>query len=1699
MASNTRTFPDIVDFEDYPDWIELYNEGDSETDLSGYYLSDNTSLPFKWPIPAGATVPPGGYLLIMADGHDSDIGETHPRGYWPWRNFTTERLHTNFSLSAEGETLILSKSIGEETTTLIDLGAVWKYLDDGSDQGEPWKQRIFDDSSWASGPAPLGYNDDPVTTLDFGDTNDRHITSYLRRSFTVTNPEAVATLTATFQVDDSCLLYLNGVEMVRHNLPEGIITIDTLSSVSASPPREADFHTYTFSSANLVAGENVICAEVHQSSSTSNDMRFDLKLEAFKPGTPTEIERLEFPQQVRDVSFGRDPSDPSVLRQFVEATPGTMNEAPFVSNIRLTSGEVEFSLAAGLYQELQTTTLTTDEGDIYYTTDGSNPTRESARFENPIQVSETTVVRARCFVDGRVPGPIASRTYFIGERFKNLPFVSVTADPETLFGDEIGIYLNEHERNNDVYKRKDAPGHLEFFPNDGSEGFAVNGGIRIGGENNWASHTQKALNFSLKGKYGDDEIKYDLFPGSGIPIHTGLSLREGGDNWRNAMLRDSFWWYLAADDQIKVDTSARRPVVAFVNGQYWGIYNLRDRWNEEWFHEHYGVDNGNYDHVGYGRFTSSSTTLGAHHGEITEWNDFFENFLKVSDLTDSDNWAFVESRIDIDSYIDFVVCESYGNNTSWRHNREFWKEKKPGAKWRWFVPDMDRTWQAGGVNGNEFNDMLQNSGILSRLKVNPEFRARLAQRFAAHIASSFAPSRVNGLLDELGPLLEPELERHVDRWNGQGTTLARYADHIEEIRDFANQRGDNVIDQIRSGLSLEDDLNLTLETTGEGSIKLAGVRMSDTTLKVFPNLETSLEAIPAPGFTFSHWTGIEGAAVTTTLLTADTTITANFIPDGSTVTGGTLTENTTWTAANSPYVIDEDLIVPSGVILTVEPGVEILMESDRHLRVMGTLLVNGTESEPVRLEGRNGNSWGALSLEEPATTSVLNHLIVRDATRGKEPTIYPSAISGLNAVIEMNFINIDECRGPLFFRGGSMILRDSFLHIPLTGDGLNVKQGQAITERCTFLGNNSPDTDAIDYDGVSNGVIRDCRIYRFLGFNSDGIDTGEQCVDVLIEGNHIFFNSDKGVSVGQGSSVIMRKNLIVGCPQGVGVKDFGSTIIVDQNTFVDCAEAVTVFEKNFGAGGGEAFVSNSIFSGCAAPVSADSLSILEVKYSLSDTSPLPGIGNLNTDPRFIDPLALNLGLSQNSPAINSGDPGHAPDPDGSRVDMGAAYTFDPLDYPFDDLNTVVINEILANSGEDADWIELYNRTNSDIDIGGWFLSDDGSNLTKYRIPEGTSIAAGGYLVFFEDLNFGPMSVDPNVVTGFALSDAGETLHLSSATDNNLTGYRFSRDYGPSQVGETIGYYFKPGTGTYNYVRLQTPTMGSTNAPPRSGPVVVSEVMYNVDGDEDSEYLELLNISDSVVDLFSSEFNRGWKLDKGIDFEFPPGTSIAPGERMIVTRNAAVFASEFSIPEGTRVFEWSDGKLSNSGDTIELEMPGLLDDEMDVKFIRIDRVNYGTDSPWTPDADGTGLSLGKIIEHHYGNDATNWTALAPSPGTATSSTTFETWSAGLSPDGDDDFDGASNLLEYALGTNPRSFNQASGFKAIMGRDTITLSLAVPLDRSDVDLFVQKSHDLINWIPVELPPVRVGETSLQIEDTFPRTNSEEYFRVLVRKKP
>ena len=326
------------------------------------------------------------------------------------------------------------------------------------------------------------------------------------------------------------------------------------------------------------------------------------------------------------------------------------------------------------------------------------------------------------------------------------------------------------------------------------------------------------------------------------------------------------------------------------------------------------------------------------------------------------------------------------------------------------------------------------------------------------------------------------------------------------------------------------------------------------------------------------------------------------------------------------------------------------------------------------------------------------------------------------------------------------------------------------------------------------------------------------------------------------------------------------------------------------------------------------------------------------------------------------------------------------------LGSVVINEVMAHAHADAnDWIELYNTTGSTINISGWYLSDNDSSLKKYPIPNGTTIDAYDYIVFYENPHFG---VNHGNNTPFALSENGERVYLSFGQGGQWAGICDDRKFGASETGVSFGLY-TTSTGVVEFVSMDPNTPSELNAYPKVGPIVINEIMYNSGADDpDTEYIELHNIENYAVTLqvYDPPINVPWQFTKGIDYVFPLGTTIPANGYLIVAKDTSKFTTRYgTMPPGVLVKgPFASGtKLSNDGEDVEISMPGDVDPcDTNIRYyIRIDNVNYSDGShhenfpgldPWPRDADGDG-SLNRINSNLYGNDVNNWYADSPTPG------------------------------------------------------------------------------------------------------------------------
>jgi len=334
--------------------------------------------------------------------------------------------------------------------------------------------------------------------------------------------------------------------------------------------------------------------------------------------------------------------------------------------------------------------------------------------------------------------------------------------------------------------------------------------------------------------------------------------------------------------------------------------------------------------------------------------------------------------------------------------------------------------------------------------------------------------------------------------------------------------------------------------------------------------------------------------------------------------------------------------------------------------------------------------------------------------------------------------------------------------------------------------------------------------------------------------------------------------------------------------------------------------------------------------------------------------------------------------------------------------TVIVNEVLSNPiAPEDDAIELWNPNPTAVDLSYWYVTDDPDTPRKFMIPPGTRIPGGGFMVFHRATSFGvPGTLNALNKTNqaFGLSADGEAAFLFSGdAQGYLTGYCDGFEFGPAAPGVTFGRHTNS-VGQVMTVPLSQSTLGSDNAPPLIGPVIISEIMCAppdlvigglASPNARDEFLELQNISSEAVLLYDPDNPANtWRIDGGVNFAFPPATVMPPHSSLLVVSFSpeteldalAAFRTTYGLTNSVPIYGPFSGRLNNAGEAIELYQPGAPNPNTQVApLILIDRVKYDTVIPWPDGANRTGASLQKIDSNAFGNDPANWIAAWPTPG------------------------------------------------------------------------------------------------------------------------
>jgi hypothetical protein len=674
------------------------------------------------------------------------------------------------------------------------------------------------------------------------------------------------------------------------------------------------------------------------------------------------VDELVVPPLPRDVSFGRSPDGSDTWRYFTEPTPGLSNTGPAYGAYL---NSPSFSQPAGFYTSSFDLELGTDtDAAIYFTLDGSDPDETSTRYESPIRIQSRqgdpnvlstiptshtyhpwappmgevfkgTVVRAIAVRDDALPSDVTTRSYFVDESIHSrysVPVISIATDSVHLFsgatglfvpGDEFEEYIRTNPSSTTVensyanYAERgeewERPVHLEVF-DDGTTVLSQQAGMRIHGGLS-RLYRQKSLRLYARGEYGESDFGYELFPEKPGMISRRVILRASGQDWTKTMMRDAFMQRLVR--HMDVDYQAYEPAVVFINGEYWGVHNIRERIDRHYLASNYGVDPDRVDLLtGSGQIKEGSNTA-----FLT-----LRSFVQQNDMRQPEHFAHVESQMDVDNFIDYHIAQIFVRNNDWPHNNiDFWRSQ-PGVfppdagkgrdgRWRWVLFDMDFGfgWSADPWDRDMIAWARSSTGngdgrawatvLFRNLIVNEDFRDRFVSRLADQLNTAFRPAHVIGLIDEFERRLEPEMAEHIHRWGWRKVSspyhqnpanLDEWKANVEVLRDFARRRPGYVWTHLGSNFGLERPVGLRVDVSdaGAGYVEVNSIHLTADTPGVdadpFPwhgnyyrEVPVRLVAHPAPGYRFAGWDGAETATSDTIHVTVEsaTSVTAQFVTD----------------------------------------------------------------------------------------------------------------------------------------------------------------------------------------------------------------------------------------------------------------------------------------------------------------------------------------------------------------------------------------------------------------------------------------------------------------------------------------------------------------------------------------------------------------------------------------------------------------------------------------------------------------------------------------------------------------------------------------------------------------------------------------------------------------------------------------------------
>ena len=845
---------------DTPDWIEIHNFGSQTISLNNWTLSDDILDLDKWTFP-NISLFPEQYLLLWASSKDRPI-----ISYF---------------------------------TTLINQGDMFQYLTPSSEPNPNWKNLDFDDSNWSQGGSGFGYDDGDDETI----IPDGTLSVYLRKRFNISDLQSLNSLILDIDYDDAFVAYINGVEVARENINGSppaynsgtIQEHEALMYNGGSPER----FVITNPNSILVEGENILSIQGHNISNTSSDFTLIPFLSAifsspiqfgttppeilgftsdhlhtnFKISSNSEtitlsnssdeiIDQLTVENLPPDTSLGVYQNNPDLVI-YSETTPGYQNSNNYFTGAVVES--VVFSNNGGFLSESISLSLSGNSigQTIRYTTDGRRPTSSDLIYSNPIQISDNSTVRARIYQTNYIPSTTFSKSYVFDD-VPEIDTVFLTTDPDNLFDEETGIYVFGEAGTYDTWQPYfganfwedwERPVHISYYKSETNEVEAeFDGGIKIFGGWSRGQNPQRSLALFARGQYGYSKFEESFFEELSYDDFQSLVLRNSGQDWTRSSIKDITLTSLMRGSGL--DFQEHNAVATYINGDYWGLYNMREKTNEHMLASKHNIE------------ANEITILPG--GDYTDYNSLID-YVSSIDLSVEANFEYVKERVDLVNYALYQAANIYYNNTDWPGNNiKFWNH--PNGKWRWIMYDTDfgfgPHWNPGNFWEDTLSFALETNGpdwpnppwstlLFRKLTTNIGFRNQFINRYADEMNTRFLADNVKNHINLLHDKIASEVPFHYDRW-GKDPSLAAY--YRDKMKEFADERPFYAKEHIKAKFDLPNyhKLKIFNFNTSEGFVEVNNnLKIQETTWRgdYFETVPVQLKAVPEAGYEFSHWGG----------------------------------------------------------------------------------------------------------------------------------------------------------------------------------------------------------------------------------------------------------------------------------------------------------------------------------------------------------------------------------------------------------------------------------------------------------------------------------------------------------------------------------------------------------------------------------------------------------------------------------------------------------------------------------------------------------------------------------------------------------------------------------------------------------------------------------------------------------------------------